>query len=372
VRKENEKINSAIFIVTSENSCPYYDFEDELKIENSSLTISPYKPVCLHLSKKIKQIVTSKDGFSRLPRRDSPKHISGHQKAKYDCGGCTGLIQFEFKREKGYVTLQMKLLKESEEQRKRKQLNKFYNTLRKLDIFDPLEDDALRDLTLLLDFKTLIPDKVLIKRGDPGTHLYIILKGHVAVIDENHQKTSEIHSGEIFGELSLLSDEPESNSLHTIESTQVAMLSVKNFRHILKKHPTLQIFLFKLLINRVQAQAFLSGNISSGMTGNLEEIPAVDLMQLINSSKKTGSVEIVFSAGNTTVYFNEGEIIHAKLHDLEAKDAVFALLDIKKGVFTYKKGIPDELKKLPPIGEFIGLIMEGIQEIDEHNNLRTS
>ncbi|MCK5515390.1 MAG: DUF4388 domain-containing protein [Desulfobulbaceae bacterium] len=367
MKKDIDKLNDAIFIVTSEESCPYYDFGDELKVENSSLKISGFKPVCLYLSKNIEQIVTLKEGSGRLSRLGGLK-MPGHQKSKYDCGGCTGLIQFEFKREKGYITLQMQLLKEAEEQRNRKRLDKFYNVLRMLDIFEPLEDESLRDLILLLDFKTVLPDKVLLKKGDPSAHLYIILKGQVAVIDDNHQKISEINSGEIFGEMSLLSGEPENNSLHTMNGTQVAMLSVKNFRHILKKFPTLQIFLFKLLIDRVQAQALLSGNISSGMTGDLEEVPAIDLMQLINSSQKTGSIEVVCSEGSATVYFDEGEIIYAKFKKLSAKDAVFALLTIRKGFFTYSRGIPDELKMLPPIGGFIGLMMEGVQGIDEQNH----
>jgi len=364
VKKENDRLSDGIFIVTNEDSCPYYDFGDELKVENNSLIISGYKPICLYLSKKIEHIVTLKNGSSKLPRLAIPK-TPGHQKSKYDCGGCTGLIQFEYKREKGYVTLQMKLLTESEEKRKRERLDKFYNVLRTLDIFKTLEDDSIRDLISLLDFKTVLPDKVLLKKGDPSAHLYIILKGKVAVIDDNHQKTSEIHSGEIFGEMSLLSGEPENNSLHSINSTQVATLSVKNFRHILRKFPTLQLFLFKLLIDRVQAQALLSGNISSGMTGDLEEMPAIDLMQLINSSQKTGSIELIFTEGSATVYFSEGEIIHANFLKLGAKDAVFAILSIKKGFFTYNRGIPDELKMNPPIGGFIGLMMEGVQEIDE-------
>ncbi len=367
MEKKDNKISDAIFIVTNEDSCPYYDFGDELKVENGGLLISSYKPACLYLSKKIEQIVTSKNNFSRLSRLGSPTNNSDLQNSKYDCGGCTGLIQFEFKREKEYVTLQMKLLKDSEEQRKLKRLAKFYNTLRKLNIFDSLEDESLRDLTILLDFKTIVPDKVLIKKGDQGTHLYIILEGQVAVIDDSHQKTSEINFGGIFGEMSLLSREPESSSLHTTKNTQVAMLSVKNFRHILRKFPTLQIFLFKLLIDRVQVLALRSGNISSGMAGDLEEIPVIDLMQLINSSQKTGSVEIDFLKGSADVYFKEGEIIYASFHQLEGKDAVFALLDIKKGLFTYNRGIPDQFKALPPIGGFIGLMMEGIQRIDENN-----
>lgn len=365
MKREKIKMNNAIFIVTGENSCPYYDVGDELKVESSSLSISSFKPVCLYLSKKIETIVTETGNVSRFPQLGTRQFKSKAQHPEFDCGGCIGTIQFKHKQEKDYATLQMKLLKDSEEMRKRQHLEKYYNKMRQLEIFDSLEDDTLKDLIVFFDFKTVLPQKVLIEKDAPGTHLYIIISGEVDVIDDSRQKVLAMHSGEIFGEVSFLSGEPHSNSIHTAAATQVALLSIKDFRQIIKKHPPLQLFLFKLLIERVQAMALRSGNITSGMTGDLKEVPAVDLMQLINSSQKTGTVELVCEKGRAEVYFNEGEIIHALCGKLKGKEAVFTLLGFIKGQFTYSRGLPDEFKELPPIGGFIGMIMEGVQRIDE-------
>jgi CRP/FNR family cyclic AMP-dependent transcriptional regulator len=365
MKKETEKITDAMFIVTSEKSCPYYDFGDELIIANHSLAISDSKPICLYLANKLKTITTLQNS-SRRPSGLGTKFVTpGSQESKYDCGGCTGMVNFQYLQEKGYVTLQMQLLKKSQEERKKMHLAEFYLTMRKMEIFSSLEDDSLKDLVLLLEFKTITTTKILVKKGASGSHLYIILDGQAAEVDDRNNNISEINSGGILGEFSLLSGEPETNTFQTTQNTQVAMLSVKNFRHILKKHPLLQVFFFKLLINRIQAHALRSGNISSGMAGDINEIPVADLMQLINSSQKTGSIEIVFEEGIAYVYFSEGEIIHATCHKLKGQEAVFSILAIKKGHFTYRKGIPNELELLPIIGGFIGLLMEGIQKIDE-------
>jgi len=275
------------------------------------------------------------------------------------------MIHFEFKQEKDYATLQMKLLKDSEEQRKRQHLKKFYGQLRRLKIFESLEDDSLKDLTVLLDLKTILPDKVVVKKGDPSNHLYIVLKGVVAVIGDDGSKLMEMGAGEIFGETNLLSGEPANSSIHTLEAAQVALLSVKNFKNILRKYPVLQIFLFKLLVEKAQANTLRSGNITSGMAGELDEIAAVDLFQLINSSQKTGIVELHLKQGRALVCFNEGDIIHARFLKLRDKEAVFALLRVRKGRFNYRRGVPPELSKLPPIGGFMGMMMEGLQRIDE-------
>jgi CRP/FNR family cyclic AMP-dependent transcriptional regulator len=369
MKKPTRKMSNAIFIVTSENSCPYYDLGDELKVENGSLSISSFKPVCLYLSEKVKEIASVPDSVSGFSRLVSHQVRPNTQQVQYDCGGCTGLIQYKYKQEKDYATLQMKMLKETEEKRKRAHLEKFYNLMRSLQIFDSLEDENLKDLTLFLEFKTLLPRKVLVEKGAPGMHLYIIITGQVSVVDDTGQSISRLQSGDIFGEVSLLSGEPHPNSIHTVTATQVALLSVKNFRQILKGHPSLQIFLFKLLISRVQAVALRSGNIASGMTGDLAEVPAVDLMQLINSSQKTGTVDLVSAEDRAQVYFDEGEIVQARFNKLEGKDAVFAVLGMKKGHFTYSRGLSEELSGSPPIGGFIGLMMEGVQRIDEDSQL---
>ena len=358
-------MNNAIFIVTGESSCPYYDVGDELKVESSSLSISSFKPVCLILSGKITSIVTEPENLSRFPKLGSQQLRSQNQQAQFDCGGCTGSIQFKYKQEKDYTTLQMKLLKESEEKRKRQHLAKYYNQMRQLDIFDSLEDNSLQDLVTFFEFKTILPQKVLVEKDAPGTHLYIIISGQVDVINDSRQKILTMNSGEMFGEVSLLSGEPHSNSIQTGSATQVALLSIKNFRQIIKKHPPLQLFLFKMLIDRVQAMALRSGDISPGMTGELKEVPAVDLMQLINSSQKTGKIELTCEKGKAEVYFKEGEIVHAHCGPLKGKEAVFTILGFTRGQFTYHRGLPNNLQQLPPIGGFIGMMMEGVQRLDE-------
>jgi hypothetical protein len=120
-----------------------------------------------------------------------------------------------------------------------------------------------------------------------------------------------------------------------------------------------------MLVDRAQAMALRSGNISSGMSGEIKEISTVELFQLINSSQKTGAIEFVLSDGNGMALFSEGEIVAVRYKTLRNKDALFALIGEKSGHFSYTKGIPKELETAEPIGSFMSLIMEGVQYIDE-------
>ena len=101
------------------------------------------------------------------------------------------------------------------------------------------------------------------------------------------------------------------------------------------------------------------------MTGELSEIHAVDLFQLINSSRKSGRIDLSLKEGKAMIFFKEGEFIYARFLKFRQKDAVYALMSAKHGRFSYTRGIPKELEKAPPIGGFMAIMMEGVQRIDE-------
>ena len=358
MKKKEETFRDGIFIIVSEESCPLYSVGEEIKVESYWLSMSNYKPSCFYLARKVANIVASKETFRGISKISANKN-------RYDCGGCEGLIHFEYKKDKDFVTLQMKLLEEAEQERRRKHQEKYFGVLRKIKLFDPLENDALVDLTMLLEFKIIPFGKLAVKKGSPGTNFFIILQGQLEARADDGTKLISFGEGEMFGEMSLLSAEPFLYSVVSLNASHLAILSVKNFKEIMKKHPVLQMFLFKLLVDRAQAVTLKSGNIASGMTGELSEISPVDLLQLINAARKTGTVDIALDKGRAMVFFREGEIIYAGYQKFRNKEAVYELLGMSNGHFSYSKGIPDVLDNVPPIGSFMGLMMDGVQRIDE-------
>lgn len=349
---------NAIFIVSEERSCPIYNVGEEFKVEDMALTVPEAKPACLMMVRELMKAVSAKQSFERVTQH-------GVRKVKFECGGCGGIIRFEFKKEKDFATLQMKLLAVAEQREKMRHLDKFYDILRGLEIFEPLDEDSLRDLSAQLRLKEYPKNKIILKKGDPGTNLYIILEGRVAVIGDEGQTLSEMSVGDIFGEMSLLSGEPVTTSIHSREHTRLATLSSKDFKHVLNRFPVLQVFFYRMLVERAQANTMRSGTISSGMTGRLSEINAVELFQLINSSQKTGKVQLILDDGNAEVTFHEGELVNVQYRQLKGKEALFVLLAKGEGNFTYTSGLSPEDKALPVIGGFMGLIMEGMRRIDE-------
>jgi CRP-like cAMP-binding protein len=358
--KNNTEYRNAIFVVTEERSCPIYNVGEEFRVENSALTVPEGKAACLLMVQELIKAVSERKSMKQF----SPY---GTQRVKFECGGCVGLIRFEFKKEKEFATLQMKLLAAAEQRARMRHLEKFYDLLRGLEIFEPLDDNSLRDLSAQLQIKHYDTNKIILKKGEPGTSLYIVLEGKVAVIGDEGQTLSEMAVGDIFGEMSLLSGEPITTSIHSRAKTRLATLSSKDFKHTLNRFPILQVFFYRMLVERAQANTMRAGTISSGMSGRLSDINTVELFQLINSSQKTGKVQITLDDGSAEIAFNEGELVKTLYRGLTGKEAFFALLAKNDGSFTYTSGLTKEEKDLPVIGGFMGLVMEGMRRVDEQN-----
>ncbi len=351
-------IKNSVFIVTSEDECPLYNVGEEFDIQDSALTVESDKPACLILVQTIAECL----GRPTAVRRFTQQNM---QRDKIECGGCTGKLWFELKQEKAFATLQMNMLKVAEKRARMLYAEKFFTVLRRMEQFELLEDKDLRDLSAMLKPKEHGADKILITEGERGRFLYIILSGTVAIIKGENEVLFEMGTGEIFGEMSLLSGELSSASVHTQTHTKFASLSAKDLKFILNKFPVLQLFFYRLLVTRAQVNLLRSGKISSGMSGELADINSVELFQLINAGGKSGKVDLIFSDGHAILLFNEGEIIYASHKEQKGKEAVFSLLAKAKGSFTYTTGLPAKAQKMLPLGGFMGLIMEGLRRIDE-------
>ena len=106
----------------------------------------------------------------------------------------------------------------------------------------------------------------------------------------------------------------------------------------------------------------------SSMSGDLSEVHVVELFQMINSSQKTGKVELKLSDGAAKVLFNEGEVVYAEYGKQQGKEAIYALLGVTSGQFVYSPGLSAEAEGNDVIGGFMGLVMEGMQRLDEESD----
>jgi len=351
----------AVFVITEEVKCPLYNLSEELRVSEGALTVPTAKATCLILAGDLLEIVSQKVAFEQFDSRQTKKN-------RFGCGGCVGNIHFEFKKEKQFTTPQMKMLANAMKREKIKPIAGLIEALKKNEIFTSLGEQDLLDLANLLVFKNFEVGMPVVRKDDPGTHLYIVLSGRVEIVDDDNVVIAEIGLGGVFGEVSLLTGDKVASTIVAGEPTRIALLSRKNFNYILKRFPTLQTFFFKLQANRIKEINMQRGEeLSSGMIGYVSDIPTTELFQMLNANAKNGHLRLELDDYKGVVVFHNGEVVCAKLADKTGKDAFYDILGLKEGRFKFVQGLKEEEERLNPIGGFMSMLMEGMQRLDEQS-----
>ncbi|MDR3629825.1 MAG: cyclic nucleotide-binding domain-containing protein [Desulfocapsaceae bacterium] len=353
------EFRKGVFIITEESHCPLYNVGEELVVDEISLKFPEGKPTCLILAHDIFMIASEGQAFEKFSKGEV-------QRAKFECGGCSGIIRFEFKKEKEFATLQMKLLALTDRKDKIKRVTEFAGLLRTIDLFKTLTDDDLLDLAALLVLERYEWGFPIAQKGDPGTNLFIIVSGRVEVVDEDGVTLAEMRDGDVFGEMSLLTGDKVTATIVAAEPCKIAKMSQKNFRHILNRFPTLQVFFYKLLVSRITAiNLKRAEELSSGMVGQLSDIPPVELCQMINSLQKSGRLAIDTNETKAFLLFYEGEVLQAFYNEFDGKEAFYKIMAMTRGRFKFVQGLTAAEKKRDVIGGFMAMLMEGMRRIDD-------
>jgi hypothetical protein len=108
-----------------------------------------------------------------------------------------------------------------------------------------------------------------------------------------------------------------------------------------------------------------SHDFSSGMFGNLSEIPPAELFQIFNISQKTGVLELIFPWATALLSFREGELVKAEYDKKTGKEAFYALFKESQGRFKFNPKLSSSDMQLPQMGCFMELLLEGLRKVDE-------
>ncbi|MFO0553407.1 MAG: DUF4388 domain-containing protein [Polyangiaceae bacterium] len=108
------------------------------------------------------------------------------------------------------------------------------------------------------------------------------------------------------------------------------------------------------------------------MSGAIDEIPLPDLMQLLGTSKKSGVLVVQSDEDVGKIVMRKGQVVFASINDLEEVPplkSVYRILTWTTGTFSL-----EPYDERPLDGEIDAsvteILMEGLRQIDELNNLR--
>jgi NTE family protein len=123
-----------------------------------------------------------------------------------------------------------------------------------LGIIDEAAIDMLRGR---LRWLPLAGGETLMREGEPGEELYLLVSGRLRVyIDEDGQRriVREVSRGEVVGEMSLIADAPRSATVVAIRDSVLVSLGKEDFAQLQSTSPQVTLALTRQIINRLRTE----------------------------------------------------------------------------------------------------------------------
>lgn len=119
----------------------------------------------------------------------------------------------------------------------------------------------------------------------------------------------------------------------------------------------------KMLLQRKQQERIGRKDARTKFSGQLADMAIVDLLQTIEISRKSGTIELETDLGNATVWFRDGKVVDAQMGRLQAAAAVYRLLGISEGTFEVEFRNINRASVVEEATQT--LLMEGMRRVDE-------
>jgi CRP/FNR family transcriptional regulator, cyclic AMP receptor protein len=113
-----------------------------------------------------------------------------------------------------------------------------------------LQPNVRRRLADIAKRRTYDADQAIVREGETGTALYIILSGH-ARVEQDGKTLGELRAGDFFGELALIEEHRRTATVVATESTDCVLYPAWEFTSLLAEHPEVAVPIMRELITRL-------------------------------------------------------------------------------------------------------------------------
>jgi CRP-like cAMP-binding protein len=358
-----------LFKVVENNNCPLFSYGDEFTVTGITIPMTNAKEqTCF--STVILTSPLEKERCQVL-NGDLTKILMHYERADkipvcvLSCSGCTGSLRLEYSKQNSLEDMEMHDVSNTEA------LDAMLPLLSRFDFFKLLEEKKILKVAQYFKVAKFAAGDIILRKGDRGTNFFIIVKGKVHVLNKVGITITTLKQGDVFGEMSLICNDPVSATIQVDEPALILSIDRAGFQKILEQYPSLQLYFTRLMARRLnQSNRVRAQDLSSGMNGNLNEIPPEALFQILNMNQKTGILTINDLPQGVTARFSfrQGALIKAKYGDAQGEEAFYKILRETEGHFRFTPGIPAADIEAPEIGYFMKLLMEGMRRLDEERS----
>lgn len=204
---------------------------------------------------------------------------------------------------------------------------------------------------------------IVLLGGQVNHELYLVVKGSLEVV-EGDLRVAMIQRGECFGELSILTHQPVSNSVRAGEDCTLVAVPRDRFYELLSRYGSLGTLLNRLLARRLRASnQQLEQILRPGIWGNLEIFPFLSVVQSIQAGAMTGMLTITRSRGRAVFGFDTGRLRYAQVGATLGEDALLDIFRWTNGVFRFQNEPLDLVANIH--GETMAVLLDALRRYDE-------
>jgi len=129
--------------------------------------------------------------------------------------------------------------------RKKKKDDDIFALLKDIPIFSDLKPKEIAEIEKIMHRRVYKKNEPIIRMGDPGLGMYIVVKGSVEIIEEKkkgeNRSLAKLNEGSFFGDLALLDESPRSASAIATEDCDIIGFFRPDFLDLLYRKPKLGI-----------------------------------------------------------------------------------------------------------------------------------
>lgn len=141
--------------------------------------------------------------------------------------------------------------------RKKLELDAKIQFLRRVPIFQALNEDSLQRIAAIMLEKSYSRKSIIFHEGDYGDTLYIIKMGRVKIakvaIDGREKTLTILQPGDFFGEMAIFDNLPRSATAEAIDQeVRLFGINKKDFERLIHENPSISLRIMKDLTRRIR------------------------------------------------------------------------------------------------------------------------
>ncbi|HET7521023.1 MAG TPA: cyclic nucleotide-binding domain-containing protein [Candidatus Limnocylindria bacterium] len=123
--------------------------------------------------------------------------------------------------------------------------------LHRIPLFSTFDRRQLERLSMLADEVDVKAGYCLMRQGDNGAEMYVIVSGQVAV-ERNGQRLNTLGPGDLFGEIALLDGGPRTATVTAEQDTRLLVVSHREFHSMMEEFPEVAAEVLNALAHRIR------------------------------------------------------------------------------------------------------------------------